>query len=165
MSPRTYRPSVHPNNRWPDGTGLLIGATDIWSVTQFALLTMLGATNLNQFTWTITAVQNIFMVFRKAIFVLRVLVNQDKKFMDPSALLSSWFTRQTGFFCSEISPLSAVFCTYIQECWRKEFVIVLIHKVRPRALENWLYWNRLGLLGTHWFLQVKDVYSRLFVVE
>lgn len=107
----------------------------------------------------------LFMVFRKAIFVLRVLVNQDKKFMDPSALLSSWFTRQTGFFCSEISPLSAVFCTYIQECWRKEFVIVLIHKVRPRALENWLYWNRLGLLGTHWFLQVKDVYSRLFVVE
>lgn len=40
---------------------------------------MVGATNRNQFPWFINmAVPNIFMVFHKAIFVLRVLVNQDK---------------------------------------------------------------------------------------
>lgn len=147
MSPRTYRPSVHPNNRWPDGTGLLIGATNIWSVTQFALLTMLGATNLNQFTWSITAVQNIFMVFRKAIFVLRVLVNQDKKFMDPSALLSSWFTRQTVFFVLKYPLCQQYFVHIYKNAGGKNLLLCLYIKSDQELWRidctgiDWAYWE------------------------
>lgn len=96
---------------------------------------MVGATNRNQFPWFIMAVPNIFMVFHKAIFVLRVLVNQDK---DLWILLHFYLPDLPDrlVFCSEISLLSAVFCTDIQECWRDELVIVLIHKVTPRAMEN-----------------------------
>lgn len=106
---------------------------------------MLGATNLNQFPWFIMAVPNIFMVFHKAIFVLRVLVNQDKNLW---ILLHFYLPDLPDIlvFCSEISLLSAVFCTSIQECWRDKLVIVLIHKVRQ---ELWRI-DYTGIDWAHW---------------
>lgn len=106
---------------------------------------MVGATNRNQFPWFIMAVPNIFMVFHKAIFVLRVLVNQDKNLW---ILLHFYLPDLPDrlVFCSEISLLSAVFCTSIQECWRDKLVIVLIHKVRQ---ELWRI-DYTGIDWAHW---------------